>query len=98
MAARSCSGPNATSEACSSCPRSEELSVVLRLSVKFFVDGTLYKTATTASLPAGAPWVFDNPFFLILNVAVGGNFPGAPDAGTQFPQQMMVDYVRVSGS
>jgi beta-glucanase (GH16 family) len=66
--------------------------------IKFFVDGTLYKTATTASLPAGAPWVFDNPFFLILNVAVGGNFSGAPDASTQFPQQMMVDYVRVSGS
>jgi beta-glucanase (GH16 family) len=67
-------------------------------SIKFFVDGTAYKTVTTASLPAGAPWVFDNPFFLILNVAVGGNFPGAPDATTQFPQQMMVDYVRVSGS
>jgi len=66
--------------------------------VKLFVDGTAYKTVTAASLPAGAPWVFDNPFFLILNVAVGGNFPGAPDATTQFPQQMMVDYVRVSGS
>jgi beta-glucanase (GH16 family) len=43
-------------------------------------------------------WVFDNPFFLILNVAVGGSWPGAPDATTQFPQQMIVDYVRVSGS
>lgn len=66
--------------------------------VKFFVDGTAYRTVTAASLPSGAPWVFDNPFFLILNVAVGGNFPGAPDASTQFPQQMIVDYVRVSGS
>jgi beta-glucanase (GH16 family) len=66
--------------------------------IKFFVDGNVYKTVTGASLPAGAPWVFDNPFFLILNVAVGGSWPGAPDATTQFPQQMMVDYVRVSGS
>ena len=57
-----------------------------------------YKTVTPASLPAGAPWVFDHPFFLILNVAVGGNWPGAPDATTLFPQQMLVDYVRVSGS
>ena len=66
--------------------------------IKFFVDGNIYKTVTVASLPAGASWVFDNPFFLILNVAVGGNWPGGPDATTTFPQQMMVDYVRVSGS
>jgi beta-glucanase (GH16 family) len=66
--------------------------------IKFFVDGTAYKTVTGSSLPSGAAWVFDNPFFLILNVAVGGSWPGAPDATTQFPQQMMVDYVRVSGS
>ena len=65
--------------------------------ITFFVDGAAYKTVSTASLPAGAAWVFDNPFFLILNVAVGGSFPGAPDASTQFPQQMVVDYVRVSG-
>jgi len=65
--------------------------------VTFSVDGTAYKTVTAASLPAGAAWVFDNPFFLLLNVAVGGNFPGAPDATTQFPQQMIVDYVHVSG-
>jgi beta-glucanase (GH16 family) len=67
-------------------------------SVRFLVDGIPYKTVSAASLPPGAPWVFDNPFFLILNVAVGGNFPGAPDASTVFPQQMMVDYVRVSGT
>ena len=66
--------------------------------IKFFVDGVGYKTVSTASLPAGAAWVFDNPFFLILNVAVGGSWPGAPDASTQFPQEMVVDYVRVSGS
>jgi beta-glucanase (GH16 family) len=65
--------------------------------VTFLVDGTAYKTVTAASLPAGATWVFDNPFFLLLNVAVGGTLPGAPDTSTQFPQQMIVDYVRVSG-
>ncbi len=43
----------------------------------------------------GSPWVFDHPFFLILNVAVGGDWPGSPDNTTQFPQQMLVDYVRV---
>ena len=67
-------------------------------SIEFLVDGSVYKTVTTASLPAGAPWPFDNPFFLILNVAVGGRWPGSPDATTQCPQDMMVDYVRVSAS
>ncbi len=64
--------------------------------ITFSVDGTAYKTVTPSSLPGSAAWVFDNPFFLILNVAVGGNFPGNPDSTTQFPQEMLVDYVRVS--
>jgi beta-glucanase (GH16 family) len=63
--------------------------------VRFYVDGTLYKTRTPADLPAEKTWVFDHPFFLILNVAVGGGFPGNPDATTIFPQTMLVDYVRV---
>jgi len=63
--------------------------------VRFYVDGLLYKTRTPADLPAGKSWVFDHPFFVILNVAVGGGFPGNPDATTVFPQQMLVDYVRV---
>jgi beta-glucanase (GH16 family) len=46
-------------------------------------------------LPPGAKWVFDQPFFLILNVAVGGAWPGNPDATSVFPQRMLVDYVRV---
>jgi len=66
--------------------------------ITFFVDGTAYRTVTPSSLPPGGSWVFDNPFFVILNVAVGGNFPGSPDDTTQFPQEMLVDYVRVSGS
>jgi beta-glucanase (GH16 family) len=40
-------------------------------------------------------WVFDHPFFLLLNVAVGGNWPGNPDDTTTFPQTLLVDYVRV---
>lgn len=63
--------------------------------IRFYVDGRLYKTRTPADLPAGKTWVFNHPFFLILNVAVGGNFPGNPDATTVFPQLMKVDYVRV---
>ncbi|HET7107611.1 MAG TPA: glycoside hydrolase family 16 protein [Candidatus Acidoferrum sp.] len=63
--------------------------------IRFYVDGHLYETRTPADLPAGARWAFDHPFFLILNVAVGGGWPGNPDASTKFPQQMLVDYVRV---
>ena len=63
--------------------------------IRFYVDGLLYKTRTPADLPAGKSWVFDHPFFIILNVAVGGGWPGNPDATTVFPQQMQVDYVRV---
>lgn len=63
--------------------------------MRFYVDGLLYKTRSPADLPAGTPWVFNHPFFIILNVAVGGGFPGNPDATTVFPQQMLVDYVRV---
>jgi beta-glucanase (GH16 family) len=48
-----------------------------------------------ANLPGGARWVFDHPFFLLLNVAVGGNWPGNPDTTTTLPQEMVVDWVRV---
>jgi len=63
--------------------------------VRFYVDDTLYATRTRADLRAGWKWAFDHPFFLILNVAVGGDWPGSPDATTRFPQNMLVDYVRV---
>ncbi len=63
--------------------------------IRFYVDTNLYKTTTPADLPPGTTWVFDHPFFLILNVAVGGNWPGSPDSSTAFPQTMQVDYVRV---
>jgi beta-glucanase (GH16 family) len=63
--------------------------------IRFYVDDVLYETRTTADLPPGAPWAFDHPFFLVLNVAVGGYWPGDPDATTDFPVNMLVDYVRV---
>jgi beta-glucanase (GH16 family) len=66
--------------------------------VRFYVDTTLYETRTPADIPAdagaNAKWVYDHPFFILINVAVGGTFPGPPD-GTTFPQAMLVDYVRV---
>jgi beta-glucanase (GH16 family) len=63
--------------------------------IQFFVDDHLYHTVTPAALPGGAAWVFQHPFFLLLNVAVGGSWPGNPDAAAVFPQEMLVDYVRV---
>jgi beta-glucanase (GH16 family) len=63
--------------------------------VRFYVDSNLYATFNQSQWPAGGAWVFDHPFFLILNVAVGGDWPGLPDNTTRFPQQMLVDYVRV---
>jgi beta-glucanase (GH16 family) len=63
--------------------------------VRFYVDANNYATFAQSQWPAGGQWVFDHPFFIILNVAVGGSWPGSPDATTQFPQQMLVDYVRV---
>jgi beta-glucanase (GH16 family) len=64
-------------------------------SIDFFVDGKGYAKVTHSSLPAGAAWVFDKPFFLLLNVAVGGSWPGNPDSSTHFPQSMLVDWARV---
>jgi beta-glucanase (GH16 family) len=64
-------------------------------SVRFYVDSNNYATFTRSQWPAGGQWVFDHPFFILLNVAVGGVWPGTPDATTQSPQQMLVDYVRV---
>ena len=63
--------------------------------VRFYIDGNLYLTEQPAKLPVGTRWVFDHPFFILLNVAVGGNFPGSPDATSTYPQAMLVDYVRV---
>ncbi len=63
--------------------------------IRFYVDDHLYSTRAPSDLPKGAKWVYDHPFFLLLNVAVGGYWPGNPDSSSAFPQTMLVDYVRV---
>jgi beta-glucanase (GH16 family) len=63
--------------------------------IRFYVDGKRYATRTPADLPRDTHWVYNQTFFLLLNFAVGGDWPGSPDRSTRFPQQMLVDYVRV---
>lgn len=61
--------------------------------VDFFVDNYLFKRLMTEDVTG--QWVYNNSFFLILNVAVGGGFVGPPNTNTPFPQSMIVDYVKV---
>ena len=63
--------------------------------LRFYVDGHLFETQTVDSIPSSKRWVFDHPFFILLNLAVGGAWPGNPDPTTPFPATMLVDYVRV---
>jgi beta-glucanase (GH16 family) len=63
--------------------------------IRFYVDDQIYSTRTRAEMKPDWKWPFDHPFFLLLNVAVGGDWPGNPDASSLFPQMMLVDYVRV---
>lgn len=63
--------------------------------ISWFVDGNNFYSVSRAQVEQYGPWVFDQPFFLLLNVAVGGNWPGSPDASSVFPQRMYVDYIRV---
>ena len=63
----------------------------------FYLDGNLYQTLTPASLLSTGQWEFNAPQYILLNVAIGGTgtFLGTPDASVPFPQDMLVDYVRV---
>jgi hypothetical protein len=61
--------------------------------ITWYLDNKSYKEFSNASNISGYP--FNKPFFFIMNVAVGGNWPGSPDATTVFPQEMVVDYIRV---
>lgn len=64
--------------------------------INWYVDDVLYNQITRKQVEdEGGEWVFDNSFFMILNMAVGGNLPGSPNSSTTFPQRMLVDYVRV---
>jgi beta-glucanase (GH16 family) len=64
--------------------------------IRWYFDGKLYSTLTPREIPSGSRWAFDKPHFLILNFAVGGKWPGQPNASTKFPQSMLVDYVRIT--
>lgn len=61
--------------------------------INFYVDDVLYNQITPADVPG--EWVYDHPFYIIINLAVGGGFVGAPNSETVFPQTMLIDYVRV---
>jgi beta-glucanase (GH16 family) len=66
--------------------------------VSYYVDGNLLETHTSRDI-TDAPWPFNSPEYFILNLAIGGNWPGPPNASTVFPQTMLIDYVRAySGS
>ena len=62
--------------------------------ISWLLDGVEYHHATPADV-APNRWVFDHPFYLVLNVAVGGNLGGLVSPETTFPQTMLVDYVRI---
>ena len=64
--------------------------------INCYVDDVLYKQFTPEDEQVTGRWVFDQgPFYMLLNLAVGGNFDGPPNDETVFPQTMLVDYVRV---
>jgi beta-glucanase (GH16 family) len=62
--------------------------------IKWLVDGALYGTISKADI-GGNNWPFNEQFFFIINLAVGGNFSGNPDASTVFPQWFIIDYIRI---
>ncbi|HSO86098.1 MAG TPA: glycoside hydrolase family 16 protein, partial [Draconibacterium sp.] len=61
--------------------------------IDFFVDDYLYQRIEQKDVPG--EWVYNQPFFILLNVAVGGNYVGFPTVQTPFPQKMIIDYVKV---
>jgi beta-glucanase (GH16 family) len=65
--------------------------------IQFYVDDptNIFQTIPATTIPAGTQWVYNNNFFLLLNLAVGGDWPGKPDSSTPSLSQMLVDYVRV---
>ncbi|HNB53050.1 MAG TPA: family 16 glycosylhydrolase, partial [Anaerolineales bacterium] len=66
--------------------------------IRWYVDDVNFFSASPNEIPGGAEWVYNHSFFIILNLAVGGAWPGNPDDTTTFPQTMLVDYVRVYGA
>jgi beta-glucanase (GH16 family) len=58
------------------------------------VDGRAYASFSPDDLTTGQQWPFDKPFYLLVNLAVGGDWPGTPSPALRFPQTMYVDFVR----
>jgi len=65
------------------------------LHIQFFLDNTVHYVVSKTDVQQYGNWVFDQPFYLVLNLAVGGNFDGDPQSNGIFPATMLVDYVRV---
>lgn len=63
--------------------------------IHFYMDDILYQEIAFDDVTEKGDWVYDHPFFILLNVAVGGNYVGFPTDETPFPQTMYIDYVRV---
>lgn len=63
--------------------------------IRWYMDGELYHVQTPETVPD--EWVYNQPFYMILNLAIGGEWPGYPGRDTEFPQTLKVDYVRVYG-
>lgn len=64
-------------------------------SIRYYVDNALHFTVSRGQVQPYGTWVFDQAFFVVLNLAVGGNFDGNPQSDAIFPATMLVDYVRV---
>lgn len=62
-------------------------------SITWYLDTTAYFTVKKSQLTSGQQWAFDQPFYFLLNLAVGGEMPGSPDASTPYPNTMLVNYV-----
>jgi beta-glucanase (GH16 family) len=65
--------------------------------MQFYVDdpANIFFVQSASNVPQGGEWVFDHPFSLVMNLAVGGDWPGNPDSTTPNPSDILVDYVRV---
>jgi beta-glucanase (GH16 family) len=65
--------------------------------IQFYVDdpANIFFVEDASEVPEGGEWVFDHPFYILINLAVGGSWPGSPDATTPNPADVLVDYVRV---
>ncbi len=63
--------------------------------IRYWVDSEVYQTLTSSQIRERGRWVFDHPFFVLINLAVGGGFVGPVGQNTEFPAEMLVDYVRI---